>query len=91
MHGLGVAFTNLAGVAVLNGISGDCNQTSLIAANFNAAGTLTIHGLKAEAESSICNPQVQDPVILATTTRAPYWRPSKSTVVMPSVPRSMTS
>ena len=66
--GSGVAFTNLAGVAVLNGISGDCNQTSLIAANFNAAGTLTIHGLKAEAESTICNPQVQDPVILASTT-----------------------
>ena len=66
--GSGVAFTNLSGVAVLNGISGDCNQTSLIAANFNAAGTLTIHGLKAEAESSICNPQVQDPVILATAT-----------------------
>jgi len=66
--GSGVAFTNLSGVAVLNGISGDCNQSSLIAANFNAAGTLTIHGLKAEAESSICNPPVQDPVILATTT-----------------------
>ena len=70
VHGAGVAFTNLSGVAVLNGISGDCNQTSLIAANFNAAGTLTIHGLKAEAESSICNPQVQDPVILASTTDA---------------------
>ncbi len=66
--GSGVAFTNLSGIAVLNGISGDCNQTSLIGANFNSAGTLTIHGLKAEAESTICNPQVQDPVILATTT-----------------------
>ena len=55
VHGAGVALTNLAGVAVLNGMSGDCNQTALIAANFNAAGTLTIHGLKAEAESSICN------------------------------------
>ena len=66
--GSGVAFTNLSGVAALNGISGDCNQASLIDANFNAAGTLTIHGLKAEAESSICNPPVQDPVILATTT-----------------------
>ena len=66
--GSGVAFTNLSGIAVLNGISGDCNQTSLIAANFNSAGTLTIHGLKAEAESSICNPPAQDPVILATTT-----------------------
>jgi len=68
VSGSGVAFTNLAGVAVLNGISGDCNQTALINANFNAAGTLTVHGLKAEAESTICNPQVQDPVILATTT-----------------------
>lgn len=68
--GAGVAFTNLSGVAVVNGISGDCNQTALINANFNAAGTLTVHGLKAEAESSICNPQVQDPVILATTTAA---------------------
>ncbi len=68
VNGSGVAFTNLSGVAVLNGISGDCNQVSLIASNFNAAGTLTIHALKAEAESSICNPQVQDPVILATTT-----------------------
>jgi hypothetical protein len=66
--GSGVAFTNLSGVAVLNGISGDCNQTALINTNFNAAGTLTVHGLKAEAESSICNPPVQDPVILATTT-----------------------
>ncbi len=68
VHGSGVTFTNLSGVAMLNGISGDCNQASLIAANFNAAGTLTINGLKAEAESSICNPQVQDPVILASTT-----------------------
>jgi hypothetical protein len=68
--GAGVAFTNLSGVAVLNGISGDCNQTALINANFNAAGTLTVHGLKAEAESSICNPQVQDPVIQASTTAA---------------------
>ncbi|MFZ0312257.1 MAG: hypothetical protein WAL85_06085 [Candidatus Korobacteraceae bacterium] len=68
VNGSGVAFTNLSGIAVLNGISGDCNPTSLIAANFNAAGTLTIHGLKAEAESSICNPPAQDPVILATTT-----------------------
>jgi hypothetical protein len=68
VHGAGVAFTNLSGVAILNGISGDCNQAALVAANFNAAGTLTIHGLKAEAESSICNPQVQDPVILTSTT-----------------------
>jgi hypothetical protein len=70
VNGSGVAFTNLSGIAVLNGISGDCNQTSLIAANFNSAGTLTIHGLKAEAESTICNPPAQDPVILATTTNS---------------------
>ena len=70
VHGAGVAFTNLAGVAVLNGISGDCNQAALVSSNFNAAGTLTIHGLKAEAESSLCNPQVQDPVILVSTTDA---------------------
>jgi len=68
VNGSGVAFTNLSGIAVLNGVSGDCNRTSLIAANFNSAGTLTIHGLKAEAESTICNPPAQDPVILATTT-----------------------
>ncbi len=66
--GAGVAFTNLGGVGVLGGISGDCNHTALIAANFGASGTLQINGLKAEAESSICASQVQDPVILSTTT-----------------------
>jgi hypothetical protein len=66
--GAGVAFTNVAGVGVLGGISGDCNHTALIAANFGASGTLQINGLKAEAESSICASQVQDPVILSTTT-----------------------
>ena len=70
VSGAGVAFTNLSGVAVLNGISGDCNQVALINANFNAAGTLTIHGLKAEAESTVCNPPAQDPVILVTTTNS---------------------
>ena len=66
--GAGVAFTNLAGVGVMGGVSGDCNHTALIAANFGASGTLQINGLKAEAESSICPSQVQDPVILSTTT-----------------------
>ena len=66
--GAGVAFTNLAGVGVLGGISGDCNHTALIAANFASSGTLQVNGLKAEAESSICASQVQDPVILSTTT-----------------------
>lgn len=66
--GSGVAFTNLGGVGILNGISGDCNQVALINANFNAAGTLQITGLKAEAETSICPAGVQDPVILSSTT-----------------------
>jgi hypothetical protein len=69
--GSGVAFTNLGGVAVLSGISGDCNQVALINANFNAAGTLQINGLKAEAETSICPAGVQDPVILSSTTGSP--------------------
>jgi hypothetical protein len=68
VNGAGVAFTNLSGVALINGVSGDCNQVALISSNFNAAGTLTLHGLKSEAESSICPAQVQDPVILSTTT-----------------------
>jgi hypothetical protein len=68
VSGSGVAFTALAGVGVLNGISGDCNHVALISANFAASGTLEIHGLKAEAESSICPSQVQDPVILSSTT-----------------------
>lgn len=68
--GAGVAFTNLSGVAVLTGISGDCNQTALINANFNAAGTLNITGLKAEAENSICPAGVQDPVILTSETNS---------------------
>jgi hypothetical protein len=67
-NGSGVAFTNLSGVAVLNGISGDCNQVALISSNQNSAGTLQITGLKAEGESSICSGAVQDPVILSTTT-----------------------
>ena len=67
-NGSGVAFTNLSGVAVLDGISGDCNQVSLISSNQNSAGTLEITGLKAEGESSICSGAVQDPVILSTTT-----------------------
>jgi hypothetical protein len=68
VSGSGVAFTALAGVGVLNGISGDCNNVALINANFAASGTLEINGLKAEAESSICPTQVQDPVILSSTT-----------------------
>ena len=70
VNGTGVAFTNLSGVALINGMSGDCNQLALISANFNAAGTLTLHGLKSEAEASICPAQVQDPVILSTTADA---------------------
>ena len=54
---------------MLNGISGNCNPTALINANFNSTGTFRlIHGLKAQAKSTICNPPVQDPVIHPTTT-----------------------
>jgi hypothetical protein len=67
-NGAGIAFTNLAGVGRLNGISGDCNHVALISSNQAAAGTLEVAGLKAEAESSICPSGVQDPVILSTTT-----------------------
>jgi hypothetical protein len=60
----GLRFTNLAGVGKVDGLSGDCNPTSLVSVQENAAGSLTILGLKAEGESSICTGQVHDPVVL---------------------------
>ncbi len=60
----GMRFTNLAGVGKVDGLSGDCNPTSLVSVQENAAGSLTILGLKAEGEASICTGQVQDPVVL---------------------------
>jgi hypothetical protein len=67
-NGSGVRFTNLAGVGKINGLSGDCNAGSLLSVQENAAGTLTITGLKSEAESTICaNGSSQDPAILLDT------------------------
>ncbi len=67
-NGSGVRFTNLSGVGKINGLSGDCNAGSLVSVQENAAGTLTITGLKSEAESTICaNGSSQDPAILLDT------------------------
>jgi hypothetical protein len=60
----GMRFTNLSGVGKVDGLSGDCNPTSLVSVQENAAGSLTILGLKAEGEASICTGQVHDPVVL---------------------------
>ena len=60
----GIRFTNLAGVGKVDGLSGDCNPTALVSVQENAAGSLTILGLKAEGEASICTGTVQDPVVL---------------------------
>ena len=70
-NGNGVRFTNLSGVGKINGLSGDCNAGSLVSAQENAAGTLSIIGLKSEAESSICSSGTShDPVILMDTLAA---------------------
>jgi hypothetical protein len=60
----GMRFTNLSGVGKVDGLSGDCNPTSLVSVQENAAGSLTILGLKAEGEASICTGTVHDPVVL---------------------------
>ena len=63
--GSGVRFTNLAGVAKINGLSGDCNAQYLVSVQENAAGSLVIVSLKSEAETSVCGDSLhQDPVIL---------------------------
>jgi hypothetical protein len=54
----GFNFNNLAGVAVVHGLSGDSNTTSLVRLNGGQSGTLTILGFKAEEEIS-----GQDPLI----------------------------
>ena len=54
----GFNFNNLAGVAVVHGLSGDSNATSIIRLNGGQSGTLTILGLKTEEEIS-----GQDPLI----------------------------
>jgi hypothetical protein len=67
-NGSGVRFTNLSGLGKITGLSGDCNAGSLVSVQENAAGTLTIAGLKSEAESTICaNGAAHDPVVLLDT------------------------
>jgi len=64
-HGSGVRFTALAGVAKIDGLSGDCNFGSLVSVQENAAGSLIILGLKSEGEASVCGDSLHhDPVIL---------------------------
>ncbi len=54
----GFNFNNLSGVAVVHGLSGDSNTTSLVRLNGGQSGTLTIVGFKTEEEIS-----GQDPLI----------------------------
>ncbi len=54
----GFNFNNLSGVAVVHGLSGDSNTTSIIRLNGGQSGTLTILGFKTEEEIS-----GQDPLI----------------------------
>ncbi len=54
----GFNFNNLSGVAVIHGLSGDSNTTSLVRLNGGQSGTLTILGFKTEEEIS-----GQDPLI----------------------------
>ncbi len=63
-HGSGVRTTNLAGVVKIVGLSGDCNPQNLVSTQQSTAGSLTIVGLKSEAESSICPINAHDPVVL---------------------------
>jgi hypothetical protein len=54
----GFNFNNLSGVAVVHGLSGDSNTTSIVRLNGGQSGTLTIVGFKTEEEIS-----GQDPLI----------------------------
>ena len=54
----GFNFNNLSGVAVVHGLSGDSNTTSLVRLNGGQSGTLTLLGFKTEEEIS-----GQDPLI----------------------------
>ncbi len=54
----GFNFNNLSGVAVVHGLSGDSNTTSMVRLNGAQSGTLTIVGFKTEEEIS-----GQDPLI----------------------------
>ena len=54
----GFNFNNLSGVAVVHGLSGDSNTTSIVRLNGGQSGTLTILGFKTEEEIS-----GQDPLV----------------------------
>ncbi len=67
----GFNFNNLSGVAVVHGLSGDSNVTSLVRLNGGQSGTLTILGFKAEEEIS-----GQDPLITIDETDESGAQPS---------------
>ncbi len=67
----GFNFNNLAGVAVVHGLSGDSNATSIVRLNGGQSGTLTILGFKTEEEVS-----GQDPLITIDETGQSGAQPS---------------
>ena len=67
----GFNFNNLSGLAVVHGLSGDSNATSLVRLNGGQSGTLTILGFKAEEEVS-----GQDPLITIDETGQSGSQPS---------------
>src|SRR5208283_4181244 len=67
----GFNFNNLAGMAVVHGLSGDSNTTSIVRLNGGQSGTLTILGFKTEEEVS-----GQDPLITIDQTGESNSQPS---------------
>ena len=67
----GFNFNNLSGVAVVHGLSGDSNTTSIVRLNGGQSGTLTIVGFKTEEEIS-----GQDPLITIDQTGQSGAQPS---------------
>ncbi len=67
----GFNFNNLAGMAVVHGLSGDSNTTSIVRLNGGQSGTLTILGFKTEEEVS-----GQDPLITIDQTGESTAEPS---------------
>ncbi len=67
----GFNFNNLSGVAVVHGLSGDSNATSIVRLNGGQSGTLTILGFKTEEEIS-----GQDPLITIDQTGQNAAQPS---------------
>ena len=67
----GFNFNNLSGVAVVHGLSGDSNTTSIVRLNGGQSGTLTILGFKTEEEIS-----GQDPLVTIDETGESGAQPS---------------